>query len=108
MAQIKFDAYSFANEAEMIAVIEGEGYNLETPIQLDSVITNNEDDEYLDFHYSGIIPLDELDPPTMSTDVFCVSARKGSFKIPSKYKVGGQLRVWYWSNIARYAGEDTP
>lgn len=106
MANVKYDAYQFVDEAEMIAVIEGEGYNIETPVKQDSIINNEEGTDYIDFHYSGIIPLDDLEPPTMSTDVFCVSARKGNFKIPSKFKVGGQLRVYYWEKIARYFGEE--
>jgi len=115
MATVKFDSYTFADEAEMFTVIEGEGYLINPTeegtsgdLQSNNIIVDTAaeegDADYLDMHWMGQIPLDELEPPTMSTDVFCTSARVGNFKIPSQYKVGGQLRKWV-QGLNSYGGE---
>jgi len=114
MANEKYDSYTFADEAEMFSVIEGEGYlinpteeGVSGELQSNNIITDTNagegDATYLDMHWLGQIPLDDLEPPTMSVEVYVQSARKGNFKIPSNYKVGGQMRK-YVRSLNGYAG----
>jgi len=115
MAQEKYDSYTFADEAEMFTVIEGQGYLINATeegvsgeLQSNNIITDTNagegDATYLDMHWLGQIPLDDLEPPTMSVEVYVTSARKGNFKIPSNYKVDGQMRK-YVNSLNSYAGE---
>lgn len=114
MAQVKFDSYTFADEAEMFTVIEGEGYLINPTeegtsgdLQSNNIITDTNagdgDADYLDMHWMGQIPLDDLEPPTMSVEVYCQSARKGNFKIPSNYKTKGQMTK-YVRSLNGYGG----
>ena len=111
MAQTKVDSYEFVDDAELINVIEGEGYVINDGsgnILSNNIITDTDpkegDASYLDMHYLGQIPLDELEPPTMSDEVYCTCARAGAFKIPSQYKAKGQLRK-YIQTLNIYGGE---
>ena len=110
MANIRYDSYTFSDDAEMISVITGEGYliNEDNTLQSNNIITDTNagegDASYLDCHYMGQIPLDDLEPPTMSVEIYCTSARDGNFKIPSNYKVGGQMKK-YVNSLNRYGGE---
>ncbi|GAF87191.1 unnamed protein product [marine sediment metagenome] len=111
MSQVKVDSYEFVDEAEMVAVITGEGYiiNEDNTIYSNNIITDpshtGEEATYLDMHWLSHIPLDELEPPTMSAEVYCTCARVGSFKIPSQYKAKGQMRK-YIQTLNIYGGED--
>jgi len=116
MSDVKFDSYTFADEAEMFTVIEGEGYLINATeegtsgeLQSNNIITDTNagegDATYLDCHWMGQIPLDDLEPPTMSNEVYVQSARKGAFKVPSNYKTIGQMTK-YVRSLNGYAGSD--
>ena len=121
MATIKYSAYSFADEAEMISVIEGEGYiiNNGEPLQTENIITDSDPNPSpvnaasLDLHYNGQIVLNNPDTgeewePVLSSEVYCISAAAGNFKIPANYKLTGLDRKYFWEHAARYAGEAEP
>ena len=114
MANVKYESYTFADEAEMYTVIEGEGYLINATeegvsgeLQSNNIITDTAagegDATYLDMHWLGQIPLDQEEPPTMSVEVYCTSARNGNFKIPSNYKTQGQMTK-YVDSLNRYGG----
>ena len=121
MANIKYDCYSFTDEAEMISVIEGEGYEINggEPLKIENIITDTDPNPSpvnaasLDLHYNGQIvtnyPITSEEwEPIMSSEVYCISAAAGNFKIPANYKVGGNERKYFWEYTARYLGEAEP
>lgn len=110
IGQLKYECYSFNNEAELIQVLNTEGFEYET-LKQDFVIYK--DGESLDFHYSGTIitnypKTDSTWIPTYSTQVYCLVARKGVIKLPSENKVGGNDRKYYYDYICKFNGEWIP
>ena len=121
MSKINYSAYSFQDEAEMISVIEGEGYEINggEPLQTENIITDTDPNPspvnapWLDLHYNGQIVLNYPDTgegwePIMSSEVYCISAAAGNFQIPAQYKVGGNDRKYFWMYASRYLGEPEP
>ena len=120
MATINYSAYSFIDEAEMINVIEGEDYEINggEPLQTENIITDTDPNPgpnapWLDLHYNGQIVLNYPDTgegwePVLSSEVYCISAAAGNFKIPARYKLTGNDRKYFWEYAARYAGEVEP
>ena len=119
MSNIKYNAYSFTDEAEMISVIEGEGYliNDGEPLTTENIITDSDPNPspinapWLDLHYNNHIVLNYPDTgetwtPIMSTEVYCISAAAGNFRIPANYKVIGNDRKYFWEYVSRYFGEE--
>lgn len=107
----KFDSYKYSSETEFLQSLTDSGYTLndgEPLIVGNNIITDDDSGENLEMNYQGVIPLDDLEPPTMSSDVFMVCSRKGSIKLPSSKKVKGNERKWVWSNVNRYFGEGEP
>ena len=115
MSNVKYDCYSFTDEAEFLQSLTDSGYILNDgePLRTENIITDSDSGENLDMHYNAEIPLNLPDTGDgwsveMSTDVFMLCARVGNIKLPSNKKVGGNLRKYYWEFINVYFGEPSP
>lgn len=110
IGQLKYEAYVFTDEAELIQVLQTEGFEYDS-LKMDFRISK--DGETLDFHYDDTIVTNFPDTlngwiPEYSTEVYCTVARKGNIKLPSNKKVGGQMRLYYYTHINKFNGEWMP